>query len=127
MRKRKADKGSRDNFLMNETDRQLANEFSGAREDDGAATNQIQLRIFTQAGNLPGQPFRKTDVIGIHPGDELALAESDRLIEARRKSGGSGFADEPEHPSRETLPRWRHSDRRSRGVAPITTINPNRA
>ena len=99
VRKRKADKGPRDNVLMVEAHRHFADQFAAAGENHGAAAEQIELRVLTQASNLPGQTIRKADIIGIHPGDELAPAESDRLVEARRQSGRTGFADSRMRPS----------------------------
>ena len=94
MRKRKADKGLRDNILMAEAHRHFADEFAPACEDHRAAANQIKLRIITQASNLPSQALRKADVVGIHPGDELTFAEGNRLVETSRKPGGAGFPND---------------------------------
>ena len=94
MRKRKAYKGPRDNLLMEKAYRHFADEFAPVFEYDNAAPQEVKLRILAQTGDLPGQAFRKTDVIGIHPGDKLTFAESDRLVEAGRKSGGTGFPNE---------------------------------
>ena len=94
MRKRKADKGPRDNVPMVKADRHLADQFPTAREDHGAATDQVKLRVFTQASDLTRKPLRKADIVGIHPRDELAFRERNRLIETRRQSGGTRFPDQ---------------------------------
>src|SRR5581483_12510603 len=94
MRQRKTHKGPRHDVLMMEPDRHLAHEFAATSEDHSATAQKIKLSILTQAIDLPCQPLRKADVVGIHPRDELAPRERDRLIETRRKAGGGGFTDE---------------------------------
>src|SRR5581483_8103434 len=91
---RKTHKGPRHDVLMMEPDRHLAHEFAATSEDHSATAQKIKLSILTQAIDLPCQPLRKADVVGIHPRDELAPRERDRLIETRRKAGGGGFTDE---------------------------------
>ena len=73
MRERKANEGTRDNLAMVDAARHLADQFPATRENQGAAADQVELRIFPQAGDLPKQPLRKADIIRIHPRRVLTL------------------------------------------------------
>ena len=98
VRKWKADERPRDDVSMFQAHRHLANKFALADENHGATTDQIKLRAFAQASDLPGKTLREANIVGIHPGDEFSFAESHRLVEACRQSGGTGFADQPNPP-----------------------------
>ncbi len=40
----------------------------------------IEPGVFAQSRDLPGQPIREADIVGIHPRDELAATKPDRLL-----------------------------------------------
>src|SRR4029078_13045126 len=64
-------------------------------EDHGTTADEIEPRFLAQPGDLPRQPFREADIVGVHPRDELATAERNRLIQPRRKDRSVCFADQP--------------------------------
>jgi len=52
-------------------------------KDHGAGTAQIYLRVGFKKSQLPGEPVRIGDIVGIHPGQVSSACAVDTFVEPR--------------------------------------------